>query len=130
MCVYVCVCACVCVCVCVCVFMRVSDSVNVCVCFCLFVCVCVCVGVGVGVGVWVCLCGWVWVTLCLCATIYLLHFFSISSYREGYGSGDGPRHITRLNCSGGENTILDCYRENTTISPCGPADVMAIRCSE
>ena len=52
------------------------------------------------------------------------------SFRSGYGSGDGPRHITRLNCSGGENTILDCYRENATISPCGPADVMAIRCSE
>ena len=62
--------------------------------------------------------------------LYSLIYFTSYSFREGYGSGNGPRHITRLNCSGGENTILDCYRENTTISRCGPVDIMAIRCSE
>ena len=58
---------------------------------------------------------------------------SLPSYptpRAGYGTGNGPRHITRLNCTGAENSVLECSRENSTISPCGSADQMAVACSE
>jgi deleted-in-malignant-brain-tumors protein 1 len=48
---------------------------------------------------------------------------------SGYGRGNGPRHITRVNCTGAENSVLECSRENRTLSPCGSADVMAINCS-
>ena len=53
-----------------------------------------------------------------------------SPYRSGYGTGNGPRHITRLNCTGAENSVLDCSKENSTISPCESADQMAVICCE
>nr|WNS50029.1 deleted in malignant brain tumors 1 protein-like protein 1 [Halisarca dujardinii] len=47
----------------------------------------------------------------------------------GYGSGSGPRHITKLNCTGLEDSILQCRRENATFSPCSDPDILAVQCS-
>jgi hypothetical protein len=47
-----------------------------------------------------------------------------------FGDGDGPYHLSGLNCRGEENTLLNCPRSSSTIGyhTCLPGNDAGVRC--
>ena len=67
----------------------------------------------------------------LCNTFIVLIKTDVTALLDSYfGDGEGPYHLTGLNCRGEERTLLNCPRSSSTIGyhTCSPGNDAGVRC--
>ena len=58
----------------------------------------------------------------------IYHTGSIARYRSTFGQGDQPMILADLFCTGSEDSILDCRRNDYGLQHCSAFEVAGVQC--